>query len=82
MSQSRGSQEAPREEDDTPVQPMQGVEVPPGLGKRKDRDSGEFEDIDDEEEQIPTEMAGPPRLKQPWLKLLGVSSRFRTSLTQ
>ena len=52
-------------EEETPVRPMDGIEGPPGLGKRKDREGDrdrDFVDIDDEEEdQIPTEMPDPPK---------------------
>ena len=57
------------------------VEGPPGLGKRKDRDgNGDFVDIEDEDdEQVPTEMAGPPhpKLKRFPLKRRDGSSRSR-----
>ena len=38
---------------------MEGIEGPPGLGKRKDRESGEPVDVDEDDELVPTEMAGP-----------------------
>ena len=48
------------DEGETPVRvPMEGVEGPPGLGKRPRENNNEFVDVDEEDDPVPTEKVDP-----------------------